>query len=267
MKKINFLFFAVSAFLVLGAPACRAAADQPTERGTLDRDFDNRVSSAPDRLEYDKIADNLRTTLQLDDKQERKLRAILRDHNRRFDSLFSSYTDANLRLQREREELMRLRSEIKSRLDSISDVVYSQLELDQKEDYKKMLQEAKGVKQPIVAVSTATAKAVAAKAAAPAAKSKTKKRIVKKKKAAKKAVAAAPAESSDSGTVIASPSPSDSVPMIQGSSADSGTSSATDNSDDEDSPKNDATDNAGDNGNTDTAGDNSSGDTGGDSAD
>ena len=266
MKKINFLFFAVSAFLVLATPACRAAAAPPTERGTLDQDFDNRVSSAPDRLEYDKIADNLRATLQLDDKQERKLRAILRDHNRRFDTLFSSYTDANLRLQREREELMRLRSEIKSRLDSISDVVYSQLELDQKEDYKKMLQEAKGIKQPIVAVSTATAKAVSAKAAAPATKSTAKKRIVKKKKAAKKAVAAAPAESSDSGTVIAAPSSSDSIPMIQGSTADSGASSSTDNSDDEDSPKNDAADNAGDTGNTDAAGD-SGGDSGGDSAD
>jgi len=188
MKKTIFCIFTAITLCALTAISCRAA-DQSAERKALNTDFDNSLSTAPERPEYDKIADNLRTTLQLDEKQERKLRAILRDSNRRYESLLASYNSANQRLQRERDEMMRLRGDIKTRLDSIPDVVNSLLELDQKEDYKKMLEEAKGAKEPIVAVSTATALV----SPAPAPVRKAKKSALKKKKTGKKRAATHPA--------------------------------------------------------------------------
>jgi len=183
----NFIpFIAVFAVAVGFAPYCSADAARtdasPTEveRSLLERDIDNSVQPAPDKMDYDKISSELKTALKLDVAQERNMRAVLRRHNREYNAIAAEYGDVSTRLSGERDSMMRLRERIKKALDRIPEVILSRLESDQQEDYKRYMLEQKGVTISI-AGKKSSSKAEKAKEKAKAAKKASKKR---RKKAA-----------------------------------------------------------------------------------
>lgn|GEM_PF-5804881 len=191
MKGIFARSAVMAAAMVVFASAGRAAS---AERAAYDREFDNAVPAVPTRLDYDNCAAELKQALKLGGAQERQLRSVLRGHNREYSDLVSRYEEKALRLKKEREELMLIRSEIKKTLDAAPDAVSNLLEADQKNEYKKLLLEEKGQQQPIVEISTKTVSAASIKK--PVRKTVVKKRRPAKTEApedAQPATAAAPA--------------------------------------------------------------------------
>ena len=116
------------------------------ERAALDREFDNSVRPAVEKPLYDKIYEDLTAKLRLTDKQQRRLRDLIRGQSLRFDSVAAKYDGASLILKKRREELSSLRDSIKSVLDGVPRVVSEKLDSDQRPIYARMLSEEKSYK-------------------------------------------------------------------------------------------------------------------------